>query len=360
MKVKYAIVFLCMLKNHYVVGACITAYIHRCFINKLNIKIDLVIMCDEYIFNNYYDLLKLYFDKLKVIKLIEYPLEAKYNTIDEPLTQKVRKQYYFPKEKYASWISYATNKWRCLKLIKYEKVLFMDIDILPSQIEFYNIFEFNTPCILRGVMSPRVLPKCNEKYEPQVGSNYNDYIVNHFEREGSLDGGLVLLKPSLSLYKKYKKLTNKYYSNGIYSTYLSFPDETSLFYCLSKNGPMYTICYDYSRIPWDTNWDWTLEDIRTALSYNFNSFVKPWIKPKNLLWKEELLWHDIYDVLPYNKQLNDIYKNAIKEHYEYFKKLPADKQKKRYLIDKTGEEEHGTKYGKLNTTVIEQYIIKKI
>jgi len=106
-------------------------------------------MCDEYIFNKYYDLLKQYFDKLKILKLINYPLDAKQNpensnsnsnsdSDEDLLTKTVRKKYYFPKEKYASWISYSTNKWRCLKLTKYEKVLFMDIDMLPSQIEFYN------------------------------------------------------------------------------------------------------------------------------------------------------------------------------------------------------------------------------
>jgi len=365
---KYAVVFLCMLKDHYVVGACIAAFIHRCFIKQLDYKIDLVIMCDEYIFNKYYDLLKQYFDKLKILKLINYPLDAKQNSEnsdsdEDLLTKTVRKKYYFPKEKYASWISYSTNKWRCLKLTKYEKVLFMDIDMLPSQIEFYNIFNFNTPCILRCVMTPRVIPKCNEKYEPYTGTNYNDFIVNHMAREGSLDGGLILLKPSLSLYKKYKKLTNKYFSNGIYSSFLSFPDETSLFYCLSKNGPMYTICYDYSRIPWDTNWNWTTTEIKTAFSYNFNSFVKPWIVPRKLLWKEGLIWHDIYNILSYNKQLDELYNESINEHYEFFKKLPYDKQKKRYNLDDSSSEsdyDSDDKYGKLNTIILEKCILNKI
>ena len=103
---KYAIVFLCMLKDHYIIGACITAYIHRKFILELNIPIDLIIMCDEYIYGKYADLLKLFFDKVKRIKLTYYNLADRYE---------------FPKEKYISWVSYSTNKWKCLKLIKWNR-----------------------------------------------------------------------------------------------------------------------------------------------------------------------------------------------------------------------------------------------
>jgi hypothetical protein len=317
-------------------------------------------MCDEYIYNNYKTLLRQYFDKLKVIKLIYYPLLDNDNPIlkTDTETEILRKKYViYPREKYASWISYATNKWKCLKLIKYDKILFMDIDMLPSQPEFYNIFTFNTPCILRKAMKPSVIPKCNEKYTPTPGLNYNDYIVNYLDSNGSLNASLVLLKPSLSLYKKYKKLTNKYFKDGLYGSFLSGPDETSFFYCLSKEGPMYTICYDYARIPWDTDMNWTLDEIKSVYSYDFNSFVKPWIKPRELSWNEELLWHDIYDVLPYNKNLDTIYRSAIKEHFEYYKKLPYNLQKKRYSINK--KEISLTKYGILNTQTLEKFIIKQ-
>ena len=57
-----AIFMLCFLKDHYVLGACIGAFTHREFIKKLNLNIELIILCDDYIYTKFYNLLKLYFD----------------------------------------------------------------------------------------------------------------------------------------------------------------------------------------------------------------------------------------------------------------------------------------------------------
>ena len=55
---KYAIFSLCMLNKHYVVGACISGYTHKCFISRLNKKIDMVVMCDKAIYDEFKDVLK--------------------------------------------------------------------------------------------------------------------------------------------------------------------------------------------------------------------------------------------------------------------------------------------------------------
>ena len=61
-----------MLKDHYVVAACISAFAHKSIINHYNLDIELIIMCDEYIYKKYKSILKYYFDKVKKIDLIKY------------------------------------------------------------------------------------------------------------------------------------------------------------------------------------------------------------------------------------------------------------------------------------------------
>lgn len=313
---KYAIVFLCMLKDHYVIGACIAAYTHRCFINRLNNKnISLVIMCDDYIYGKYKDLLKIYFDKVKKIKLDKY-------TIDN--------DWKYAKEKYESWVAYATNKWQCLKYIKYDKILFLDIDILPAKLEFYNIFNLSSPAVLRCRTEKTF--KCNEKIIDDIGKTYKDFVINKADTLGTIDGGIVLLTPNKKTYKRYKKMTDKIFKKAMYSSSNSFPDETSLFYFLNKKFDVYNICKEYCQIPWEVK---PKENIINLLSYNYNGFYKPWIVGRSLCFPEQQIWHDIYDKLNINKQLTELYNISLLEHYEkIFLTLNFSIQKYRYNIDK--------------------------
>ena len=69
---KNAIFVLCMLKDSYAVGACMCAYVHKSIIKINNLNIDLVVMCDTYIYNKYNRMLKFYFDKVFKIDLLHY------------------------------------------------------------------------------------------------------------------------------------------------------------------------------------------------------------------------------------------------------------------------------------------------
>lgn len=311
-----AIAFLCMLKEHYVVGLCIAAYTHKCFIKKYDLNIKLVVMCDRNIYEKYHSVLKLYFDVIKKIKLIEYPLSNK---------------FVFAKEKYGSWVSFCTNKWKMLKYTEYNKILFLDIDILPASHKFYDIFKLHTPAILRCWELPHIEHKCDEISTINPGESFDDYVMNN-KKVGSLNASICLLTPSKKLYKKYKKVTKENFTNGIYSFKESFPDETSLFYTLtSTNKHIYNICKEYCVVFWDEK----TEEKKKILSYNFASNVKPWIKGRTMCWDEELLWHDLYCKLPYSKTLDDLYNASIIDNFHNgFLKLDPFKQKKWYYIDK--------------------------
>jgi len=314
---KYAIFSLCMLNKHYVVGACISGYTHKCFISRLNKKIDMVVMCDKAIYDEFKDVLELYYDRVELIDLDFFNISTKYN---------------YAKEKYASWVSYSTNKWQCLKYSEYDKILFVDVDMLVANIDFYNIFDFNTPAILRCQMNPMVESKCNEKFVPNVGKSYLEYVTHHIIRWGGLDGGIVLLSPSKKLYNLYKNFTQEIFgTDGIYSSRNNFPDEASLFYFLRQQKyDLYTICRKYSVIPWD----YPKEVSDSALLYNFNSFYKPWIKGIKIQWDDEKIWHYLYDAMPPNKKLKKLYDQSIINHYtDTFLKLDEKTRNKRYNIN---------------------------
>lgn len=342
---EYAIVNLCMLKEHYVIGACICAYTHRLLIPKQHRNIKLVVMCDHNIYKKWHDVLELYYDQVIEIDLIEFPLSE---------------EYVFAKNKY-SWMPFSINKWQCLKLVQFNKVLLFDVDMLPLDTKFYDIFDFPTPAvhhIIKRTINHQIVMKndlANDGFL-KVADNfktYANYVQKNTGTLGSCDGGIVLLEPSMQMYDDYIRFVNEIYKNGIYSTYLTGPDETSLFFFLTKNMKVYKIPSYYTAIPWDDPHD----EVEKALVYNFLSFVKPWLKTPIYQWDEEILWYDLFNKMPYNEKLYNLWKTSIIEQYQSFLQLPQDLQKKYFNIvnlDKLNEKTLFTykktlqKYGILN------------
>ncbi len=304
-----AIFMLCFLKDHYVLGACISAFTHKQFIRKLNLEIKLVILCDGYIYKKYHNLLQVYFDRVIEIKLRKFSLN---------------KDYKFSKKKYNEWMSYSLTKWECLKYEEYDKILFIDIDILPLKDKFYNLFSFNTPAF----HNIGIKKKCinNTAYNNFINFSYKEYIQRYqLINIGTIDGGLCLLKPSKETYNEYIKFTQNTYKNGIYSKEETGPDETSLFYFFSKkNINLYDICNDYSFIPWDHE----LKNIKNAKAINYLALVKPWRKTLFLAWPEEIIWRDIYKKMPHNKSLDLLFRNTLIDYLKEYKNMNNYTKKK--------------------------------
>jgi hypothetical protein len=325
---EYAIVMLCMLKNHYVLGACIAAFTHKFILTQNNIEnIDLVIMCDNVIYTRYKSLLSRYFDRVEKINLDKFSLSKKYR-----FTERWIAKY--------GWINYSTNKWQCLKLVDYKKILFIDIDILPVSDKFYKIFSQNTPSFSNHyIVNDRLKIDENIKNENIKNENIknendkdvknNDKIYDPLNKINSYDeytkmksiqtlnGGLVLLKPDIKVYDKYKDFIGKIFNHGLFSPMVSGPDESSLFYFYTKIHPekmFYKISKKYQVTPWDDPEKY----LCTALSYNFVSYVKPWLKPKFLTWPEENIWRDIYEKIPFNKALSDLLKESILTGFDMY------------------------------------------
>ena len=310
---KYGIFMLCMLKDHYVLGACIGAYNHRHYLKSINKQVELVIMCDSYIYDKYKNTLKFYFDRVIKIKLKTYKLNEEYLSMCG---------YNFNK-KY-NWLQYSLSKWICIKYEEYKKILFLDVDILVNNSKFYKLFDYNTPAF----HNVRYKKKCvnNNSYNYDLGNDFKYYIKHNFNKYGSIDGGICLIKPDKNTYTEYYKFIDKTFKKGLYSKKDSGPDETSLFYFYSKNNKqLYDICKDYAVIPWEF-----FKFNKVAKAYNFLSFVKPWIKPKFLSWKEESVWIDLFNSMPHKGEIKLIYRDLILSNYNNYILLDNYKQKKYY------------------------------
>lgn len=303
---KYAIIFLCMLNPLYIVGACIQAYMHKKFLCQQSKLIELVIMCDDYIHYNYGTMLEQYFDRVKRIQLRCFKVDEKY----------INKASDNWKKKY-TWIGYATSKWEVLQYDEYDKILFLDTDILPASVELYNIFDMPTPGFYNTVHKNNCVDGAS--YKVNIDYDFKQYIENHSDI-GTINGGICLLKPSKKDYHDYVEYTLNIFKDGIYSMTTSGPDETSLFYFYASKSPIYDICEDYMAVPWEKN-------NNNVKLYNFVAYKKPWAKPLFISWAEETIWHDIYKKMPKNEYLHEIYNMTKIEYIKNFVKSDISTQK---------------------------------
>lgn len=297
---KNAISMMCIINEHYVIGTCIAGYCHRKMLELAGKKenTDMIILCDITIYNKYQKLfnLPIFFDRVEMLDMRIFPDSPDYN---------------YQKLKYSSWIGASLNKWQSLQFVEYNKIMFVDTAILPTQPDFYDLFDAKTPTLYIRQDADYIRDKKNDnerincklnqnildvypKIQKDFPDSYDKYVrASDISIYGSVHACLSIMKPDIDMYNKYVKLTDDLFKNGIYSVYHSGPDETTLYYYFrSNNIDVYDLCHLYALIPWDES---VLVD--AAKSYLFSSFYKPWTKPKFLQWGDEVLWRDIFDII---------------------------------------------------------------
>lgn len=287
-----AIVYLCMLNDKYIIGLIINAYVCRSFIKKYNLNISLVVMCDDYVYYKWKTILKLFIDDIVHINLISYKISKRYNYRDT----------------YSSWIKYCINKWQCLKLINYDKILFMDIDVLPIHNNFFNLFNLNTPAIHFNNDINNNHGKAFIHLPQHKSISYNSFIKN-IKPLYMVNASLCLFTPSLILYNKYINMVDMLFKKeGMYGHINNGPDETTLFYFFfTHNITIYQIASKYLVIPWMT------KEINKTYSINYMSNIKPWLKTKKKCYPEEMIWIDLYYTIQKKYKLKQIHK--LYKHY---------------------------------------------
>jgi len=269
---KNAIFMLLFNKLHYIIGAFIAAYAHKKLIRELNLEIELVVMVDKKIYE-YKDELLNVFDRVELIDLLEIRLN---------------KEYHYA-HKYSEWMKYSITKWHILKYEEYNKILFIDVDILPVQLNFYKIFDIRTPAIDQSFMESDRKIKLSE-FSDKTSFKKEEYYNASKNFKKSLDGGLLLIKPEKRLYDEYiefiKICEGK---SGYVSSFTSGADETSLLLFLGfyKEMDLYTISNEYAVILWDQ------PHIKKIDGINYLSLIKPWVKMPLICWPEEYLYHKL-------------------------------------------------------------------
>ncbi len=294
-----AVVLLVFNNPKYITGACISAFVHRHYIKQSGKDIKIVLMVDDKIYGlkkNY----EKFFDEIYLVPILE---------------MKLNKRYIYSK-KYTLFMKYIVTKWNALSLIKYNKVLFLDIDVLSISKKLYDVFELNTPAF-------------HFVYNETYRMNLNNPNILDFFKEGTdliknvdyktistkllhcLDAGFVLLKPDIDLYNEYLdflKICDK--GNGFTSAQFAAPDETTLFlfYTVYKKMRFYKIDKNYSIIPWDER---NIQPNK-VYSLNFLSRIKPWLKHPLIEWEDERIWITIGDkIFKKKRALNDLFEYNI-------------------------------------------------
>lgn len=97
-------------------------------------------------------------------------------------------------------MKYTITKWTIFRFIEYNKIIFIDIDILPLNYEFYNIFDLEPPAIVlafKHINFGSIIPI------DEVLHNLNGKIdYTHAENliKDVADGGLLLITPNINIY----------------------------------------------------------------------------------------------------------------------------------------------------------------
>jgi hypothetical protein len=308
-KKKRAIINLAMFDDSYILGACCSAYNTRKYLKS---NIDLVIMVDNNFYHRFYPLLSKYYDYIHNLgDLWYYPISIKQTYVQE---------------KYSKWVSYSPNKWRCLELTQYDKILFMDIDMLVEDSKFFDVFELDSMAFYKtiaGKLEETAEFNPEKYYKLKKPVDYHKFLENcKVDNINTMyDGSLVLLTPSQKLHNEYKEFLDTSFPDGIEWIKWNLFDEVSIIYFMVVLNKL-----RYSVIP--PEYAGSHKNIGLKLlCNNFRSSIKPWKRPTEFKWDEEKKWDTLLKEIECPTLLY-IQKLDYHKFYEYFRSSEIQKQLK--------------------------------
>jgi cell division protein FtsL len=315
---KNAIFMLIFSEPHYMIGAVIAASVHKKLLLDNNIMMDIVCMVDDNIYKYKDELLK-YFDRVILIDMIKIKLHNDlviYN-------------------RYSKWMQYSITKWCILQYDEYDKILFCDIDLLPIDKQFYNIFNINSFGIF---VTHKINTNSNQLHHTYVNKcdNFNmiankseffetnDEIINYNNipkdviLKQSINATLLLAKPNKQLYNEYLDFIKLCEFNGGYNSFHGKGvDETTMFLFLIfyKEIECKYISCEYAIIPREFNNKYNYE----IKAINYATVIKPWLKMPMLCFTDEIVWHKlITKIIDKKSRIYTIYlKNLISQLYKF-------------------------------------------
>lgn len=221
-------------------------------------------------------------------------------------------------ELYSSWISASFTKWNCLKQTNYEKVLFLDSDLVVLQ----NLDElFTLPAPAGTFSSPWAAPYAGMSakrdasrgdgiYNPYLGLKHGDKVSSSILRKGFYEksfvciGTSVLLAPSVEDFEYLIKMVKGREPFGFEDCNSGFDEQSIARLYYEKEVRWHHISQVYNFIPWHPEW---LEDPKGGddtrgsetkgtgtkdtpyLFHYFGSVDKPW-KTDRRKWLDVEPW----------------------------------------------------------------------
>ena len=187
-------------------------------------------------------------------------------------------------------ISRYYTKWNILNLTEYDKVLFLDADLIVIKSIDHVFTDFKSPGSRFVTANPEI-SKIIKKHDNSKGLHFSPSLIKRLLRSAvswTIDGGLVLLQPNEKHYKKYIKMMKTHTHVGIGGT-----DEYSLikYMSLYDNGPKKTwtnLGDIYSCVQWSKYHKCNKDN---SYILNFYGKPKPWYKENT--YEDSSVWRTI-------------------------------------------------------------------
>ena len=245
--------------------------------------------------------------------------------------------------------NYSINKWQCLNLIQYNKVCFIDSDIIFINKEYNefvldDIFDINTPA---GCFSNPFIDKYKKggikSYYEELNNNGDivsyELINKSLKTSIVVSGGIVLLSPEnngfdkLIQYAKSVSVKNYYGNKDCYS---GIDEQLISEYYSNRKINWYYIHQVYQMIPWHYK-TWYSKLLNYNLSIGLHYYHdKPWEIGQGNEWDDVIYWWNIYILLPKSLKsiLNDFIPEKLVNKYDKYKNYKSSLSDSDYYIKK--------------------------
>jgi len=197
------------------------------------------------------------------------------------------------RQTYGSWIASSYTKWAALTLTSYEKVLFLDLDVVVLE-NLDALFELQAPAAtFSNAWAQPYLKGRGALFNPYSELKHGDSvpavaIAQGLMRSFVLIGTTVLLQPSLADFAAYQEMVQSQQPYGREGCY-SGSDEQSL---ASFYQTQWThIGQRYNMIPWHQK-SWLPVGETSAVAHY--SGQKPWLQKRDA-WPDLALWWQYHD-----------------------------------------------------------------
>ena len=229
-----AYVSLIMLNHSYMYGMMTMAKSLRLSGTKHKI----VCMATRDIYDIYKNVLEIFYDDVIPIAYIRYDNCALKSSKQETI--------------YGTWKDFACIKWTCLSLLQYNKICFLDADLIITK-NIDHLFELQSPagCFVNYWAEF----KCHVNLYKNI--KFGEIIPNNSVKQGLrrgfvLNGHCVILNPSKELFAQFSKFIVETFDFN--TNCMSMVDEQALMQFMNYIGKPWTqLNHAFNTIPWKIN-----------------------------------------------------------------------------------------------------------